>query len=336
MRRPRRRRRAAAAESIDALALALRFSTSAAAAAVPPPPDLNPPRLDPSDVRSHNAALIAYSSRGSRAPRLAHLLASFGAMLKSGAPPNRCTYNTLINAHCKLALLADARAALVQMREAGLAPDTFTYNCLMLGLCRAGLLAAACGLFVQMPRRWGACYDRYSYTILIKGIKAHNVIYTSLVHGYCQVGDIDSAFGLMEKMASENCMPDVHTYNTLIDGLCKVKRLDRAIDLLDKMKKQGIEPTTCTFNILIKQMLWDKKHADAAKILRPTCLSVFLVKPGSEQLRRDGAASQTCRGGLTLADVRQARWSCGVARPEPVVKTEGSQVEAGRSQQAGQ
>ncbi|XBJ15890.1 hypothetical protein VPH35_007657 [Triticum aestivum] len=223
----------AVAESIDAL----RFSTCAATAAVPSPPNLDPPRLDPSDIRSHNAALIAYSSRGSEAPRLAHLPASCGAMLKSG-----------------------------------FAPDTFTYNCLMLGLCRAGLLTAACGLFVQMPRRWGAYYDRYSYTILIQGLCVVRRIddacrvfakmsrgwcrpgvhtYTVLLDGLCKARRVRDAKALLGEMVDKGVVPNVVTYNALIGGLCQEGRFDDVTKLLEKMEMQQRAPDCWTYTIVV-------------------------------------------------------------------------------------
>lgn len=123
-----------------------------------------PAYSDASDVRSHNAALIALSKRGGSPRYLGHLLAAFATLLKCGARHDHCTYYTLINAHCKSSRSSRTSGPHWCGCEDGLAPDTFTCNSLMLGLCRGGILTAARGVFVQMPRRWGVYHDAFSPT----------------------------------------------------------------------------------------------------------------------------------------------------------------------------
>jgi pentatricopeptide repeat protein len=45
--------------------------------------------------------------------------------------------------------------------------------------------------------------------------------YNSIVHGFCNLGQLNEATRLFKEMIGRDVMPDTVTFTILVDGLCK-------------------------------------------------------------------------------------------------------------------
>lgn len=50
-----------------------------------------------------------------------------------------------------------------------------------------------------------------------------------LLNGFCKLGRIDEAYGILETFEKDGCDLAVNEYSCLIDGLFKAKRYDEAM-----------------------------------------------------------------------------------------------------------
>merc|ERR1719253_1588984 len=95
---------------------------------------------------------------------------------------------------------------------------------------------------------------------LLQDMKASKVepdiiTYSTIVKGYCQAGDVDRAFEVLEEMKRDSKFaPDEILYNSLLDGCAKQHRVDEALSLLEDMKASGTAPSNYTLSILVKLM----------------------------------------------------------------------------------
>ncbi|CAN1253513.1 Pentatricopeptide repeat-containing protein At5g18475 [Linum perenne] len=94
-------------------------------------------------------------------------------------------------------------------------------------------------------------------------------IFNILVKHHCRVGDLQSAYEVIEEMKkSSTSYPNLITYSTVMDGLCEQGRLKEAIELFEEMvSKDQIVPDALTYNILINGFCRSEKVDRARKIL---------------------------------------------------------------------
>lgn len=119
-------------------------------------------------VRCYNTMLMCLSSF----LMIHDMKCLFLEMLDDGEVlPNIYTYNTMVNAYCKLGKVDVASLYVSKIFQAGLRPDTHTYTSLILGHCRNKDVDSAFKVFELMPR---------------KGCQRNEVSYTNLIHGLCE------------------------------------------------------------------------------------------------------------------------------------------------------
>ncbi|XXG85039.1 hypothetical protein AAC387_Pa11g0207 [Persea americana] len=66
-----------------------------------------------------------------------------------------------------------------------------------------------------------------------------NVVYTTLIDGFCKIGNLPDAFRLMDEMKSLGLFPDTITYTALIGGLCQSGKIDEAVRIFQEMVLRG-------------------------------------------------------------------------------------------------
>lgn len=99
-------------------------------------------------------------------------------------------------------------------------------------------------------QREGIRHDNFTYSTIIKGIKAdygHN-------YGISNKADLERAFQLLNHLKSSESMikPDEILYNCLIDLCVRFKDVNRAVAVFNEMTLSGVKPSSVTFGILIK------------------------------------------------------------------------------------
>merc|ERR1719146_40336 len=98
------------------------------------------------------------------------------------------------------------------------------------------------------------------------------ITYSTIVKGYCQAGDVDRAFQVLEEMKREGkYAPDEILYNSLLDGCAKQHRVDEALRLLEDMKASGTAPSNYTLSILVKLMGRARRLDQAFSLIEDLC-----------------------------------------------------------------
>ncbi|KAL2334827.1 hypothetical protein Fmac_016040 [Flemingia macrophylla] len=103
-------------------------------------------------------------------------------------------------------------------------------------LCKDKLVSHACQWYSEMT---------------VKGISPDAITYSTLIYGFCIVGELEEAIRFLNEMVVENINPNKYTFNTLIDGLCKEGKVKDGETVVGMMLKHGVEPDVVTFNTLM-------------------------------------------------------------------------------------
>ena len=129
------------------------------------------------------------------------------------------------------------------MKSSGLNPTDVTYNSLIDVCVRCDQLESGWALLSEMQEQ-KICPDNFTYSTLIKGIKANN---------HSSQHDLEKAFHLLAQMKSRGQVkPDEILYNCLIDVCVRFHDLHRAVSVFHEMNIANIKPSSVTFGILIK------------------------------------------------------------------------------------
>jgi len=63
-----------------------------------------------------------------------------------------------------------------------------------------------------------------------------------LIHGFCQVGDLDAAQDLLNVMISSGVAPNYITFQSMLASLCSKKELRKAFAILEDLQKSEVCP----------------------------------------------------------------------------------------------
>ncbi|KAF7130186.1 hypothetical protein RHSIM_Rhsim10G0193900 [Rhododendron simsii] len=80
------------------------------------------------------------------------------------------------------------------------------------------------------------------------------LVYSSLIHGFCQKGLIKEAFELMNEMISRTYFPIATTFNSVLIGLCKEGKIGSAVNLLEDLVGRGCLPDVESYNPLVEAL----------------------------------------------------------------------------------
>ncbi|XP_031405636.1 putative pentatricopeptide repeat-containing protein At1g12700, mitochondrial [Punica granatum] len=87
--------------------------------------------------------------------------------------------------------------------------------------------------------------------MMIEGIEADVVTYTSVVHALCNSGCWEEVEVLLGEMIRRNIMPNVQTCATLVDAFCKDGKISQAECIFAMIIRSGTEPDRITYNSLM-------------------------------------------------------------------------------------
>merc|ERR1719271_2324779 len=100
------------------------------------------------------------------------------------------------------------------------------------------------------------------------GIRPNVITYSTMIKGYCQMGDIQTGFAILRRMKEEGCArPDEIMYNSLLDGCAQNNLVDEGSALLQEMQRDGVQPSNFTLSILVKMMSRARKLDGAFAIV---------------------------------------------------------------------
>ncbi|KAG9130946.1 hypothetical protein Leryth_006712 [Lithospermum erythrorhizon] len=184
----------------------------------------------------------------------------FNEMMERKVAPTKGDIVPLIDGYCKC---GDVEAFRLRemMRECNVEVNNVTYNTLLSGLCNAGRMGEASKVLEEMDAH-GIVPDPFTYRdmdvatdvfkrLKDKGFVPTEVIFNTIVNGYCKQGNMEKALSVIESMGTFGVKPTCVTFNTVISQFCVSGKIGEAEALFKKMTDNGISPNVQTYNILI-------------------------------------------------------------------------------------
>ena len=145
--------------------------------------------------------------------------------------------NLAISQHAKRKELTEAMAVFQDAVSKGCA-NTHTYAGAINCNIRCGDLEKARSLFDNLKSK--------------KGLKADVVHYTTMMKGYCEIGDMSSATQLLEEMKIRRIDANIRTMNTYLRGCVQTGDIEKAEVLLAIMQKDfKVKPDVSSWEYLI-------------------------------------------------------------------------------------
>lgn len=83
-----------------------------------------------------------------------------------------------------------------------------------------------------------------------RGLVGNTVTYNTLVQGFFEAGEVDTAQELFSQMVS----PDVWSYNILLGGLCDNGEVEKALVIFEDLEKSGMGLDIVTYTTVIRGM----------------------------------------------------------------------------------
>jgi len=189
---------------------------------------------------------------------------------------NAVTYGCMIDACVKCGNLDKAVEIFDGMRESGKHRNTILYTTLIKGYGLEKDLDKVMRLFREMPHE-GVPYNTITYNSAIDAcvkcgdlstgeqllnemrqheetgeLKPDLITYSTLLKGYCHVGELEKALHVVEAIKASGLQCDELVYNTLMHGCVKANNLQIGAHLFEEMVKSGMRPSAITHSILVR------------------------------------------------------------------------------------
>jgi pentatricopeptide repeat protein len=206
----------------------------------------------------------------------------FEEMVRYHFEPNTFARNIVIDVLFKT---GHVDTAMRFMRETEF-PNFLTYSICLTNLCKIGDWLAVREVLKSMInksfyptngsflgifdccRKQGTIAELFQLLsfIVVSGLRPTLPIWSILIEGLCQVGEVDIACTYVQAMVHMGFFPSVVMYTSLIKGLFKAERYDSVIGLLDFMKYCNCKPDLVLYNVLIDCFAKARMYNDALSI----------------------------------------------------------------------
>lgn len=152
---------------------------------------------------------------------------------------NTILYTTLIKGYGNEKDLKSALALFREMREEGVPYNTIAYNSIIDVCIKCSDLQTAEDIFREMlaPQ---------------SNVPPDLITYSTLLKGYCHVGNLDKALQVAETIKACGLKCDELVYNTLMDGCVKANDLSAGVGLFAEMMQSGMKPSSITHSIFMR------------------------------------------------------------------------------------
>lgn len=267
--------------------------------------DLNVP---PSHV-TLGILVKAYGQAGD----LERVLSVWDEMAEQRRQANAVTYGCMIDACVKCGHLAKALDIFEDMKKKKKHRNTILYTTLIKGHGLDKDLPQAYKLFREMSAE-NVPYNTITYNSIIDVcIKCENVTlaeellremmapgsnlepdlitYSTLLKGYCHIGDLDKALKVAETIKTCGLKCDELVYNTLMDGCVKANDLSAGIGLFAEMAEGGMRPSSITHSILVRLHQRNSFKGDAVDAVAKLYQHHGLERPQGSSDRVKGSRS---------------------------------------------
>ncbi|XP_022859355.1 pentatricopeptide repeat-containing protein At1g02060, chloroplastic [Olea europaea var. sylvestris] len=198
-----------------------------------------------------------------------------------GFVPDTCTFNIVMNAHCKMDDLSEAFKVFEKMKELKVQQDSASYSVLIRGLCQKldfgraeelldELLAKEILLCDDGCTPLAAAYNPIFEYLCRNGKtkKAEQVLrqlmsrgiqdppaYRTLILGHCKEGTCIAGHKLLVLMLRRHFVPDRETYDSLIEALLQNGEPTLAHDTLKRMLISSYLPRSSTFHRILTELV---------------------------------------------------------------------------------
>ncbi|KAH6564723.1 hypothetical protein BASA60_010167 [Batrachochytrium salamandrivorans] len=222
------------------------------------------------DVVAYNHLLDAYSRVGD----LDAAVAVFSQMQASDTPPDLVSYSTLINTCVEKRNINAAFKLYQDMKKQGLHPNQIVFTTLIKGCVKANDVARAWSTFNYM-RTEISLPDAVSFNLMIhvcsktqdaeramdlfkemadRGLEVSHFTLSSLIQACVSRQDYyGEAFVLLERMASQGFLPNMHTYNIILSGAAKYGDVLRGRliwnDMVERMREAPLSSDPKTVHL---------------------------------------------------------------------------------------
>lgn len=207
----------------------------------------------------------------------------FQGMKNENKHRNTILYTTLIKGHGLERDLKRALALFQEMHDEGVPYNTITYNSIIDVCIKCSDVPTAECLLRQMT----------SYDSLVK---PDLITFSTLLKGYCHIGDIDKALQVAESIKRRGLCCDELVYNTLMDGCVKANDIAVGIGLFEEMVQNGMRPSSITHSILARLYQRGGFEDDAGEAVASLYQHHGLERPTRKTFQRRNA------GGCSLTD----------------------------------
>ncbi|KAL5096935.1 hypothetical protein RYX36_001262 [Vicia faba] len=205
----------------------------------------------------------------------------FRRMREIGHVGNKFTFGIVLKTCVGLMDVEKGKQVHGMICEMGFGNDVCIGNGLIDMYCKCGSFGYACRVFDGMSER-----DVASWTSMIcgfcnlgevekalvlfermkmEGYEPNEFTWNAIMATYARLGDSRKAFGFMERMKTEGFVPDVVAWNALISGFVQNRQVEEVFKMFPKMLVSRICPNQVTFAALL-----------------PACGSVGSIKWGRE------------------------------------------------------
>mmetsp|Transcript_75010 Transcript_75010/g.219601 ORF Transcript_75010/g.219601 Transcript_75010/m.219601 type:complete len:657 (-) Transcript_75010:260-2230(-) len=152
---------------------------------------------------------------------------------------NTILYTTLIKGYGNEKDISNALDLFKEMKAEGVPYNTIAYNSIIDVCIKCGDVQAAEDVFREM-------------IVPTSDVQPDLITYSTLLKGYCQVGNLDKALQVAETIKACGLRCDELVYNTLMDGCVKAGDVSAGIGLFEEMVQMGMRPSTITHSILAR------------------------------------------------------------------------------------
>ncbi|XP_040384921.1 pentatricopeptide repeat-containing protein At5g47360-like [Oryza brachyantha] len=271
----------------------------------------------------------------SLAASLPDLPSSMPLLLSSSPQPLPLRhYALLLSISAHAGLFPTSLAILRHMHSFSLTPDVSCFLsalrsasspsdvCTILSIMSVSSVSPSVPLVVTSVHKLANAGDFVGARRLIKkmpefGCVANVTVYTALLDGMCNFGDVDAALGLMEEMEGGSlgtgCAPTVVSYTCLVKCLCGNRRMVEALGVLERMTGRGVMPNRVFVRTLVSGFCSEARVMDAYAVVERVvsdgsmsseqCYNVLLVclwKVGMEG-EAEGVAQRMMKKGVQLS-----------------------------------
>ncbi|KAJ4957556.1 hypothetical protein NE237_024667 [Protea cynaroides] len=180
-------------------------------------------------------------------------------MISLGLKPDVKSYGVVVNEYCKNGRTAEAMALLNEMKLRGINPSVSSFNALLRTLVDAGEHDRAILVLKQMPQKGCSPNFLSYYTVICSlcGVKGrmrdaedlvvdmlrrgHGLdasIYSDMVKGYCEDGDLEMAMGMLYEMMEKGFRINLESFSVFVKELCAKGRLSDAENVFKEMVRR--------------------------------------------------------------------------------------------------